>query len=115
MPSIPAPQGPCVGSIYPTAPLAAVAPTVTSDGVTYLRDLSGRLHAVRSDGSVAWTRDLGGPGGAGLTTSAIPHQGWVYVGRGDGALVASRLRGGWGGAEPAHIQLLTESLAQFLC
>jgi hypothetical protein len=44
------------------------------------------LHAIRADGTEAWSRDVGS--GAALTTAAVTSDGWLYVGRSDGYLVA---------------------------
>jgi outer membrane protein assembly factor BamB len=64
------------------------APTTTGDGVTYVPDLDGVLHALAADGALLWEVFLGGVSRSGLSTAAVQSDGWLYVGRTDGALVA---------------------------
>jgi len=72
------------------------APTVSSDDVVLLADAAGRIQAVASDGRPRWLRDVGE--GRALTTPVIQDEGWMWVGRADGVLVA--LVEGSGGARP---------------
>ena len=62
------------------------APTVSSDDIVLLADAAGRVHAVGADGSVRWLREVGA--GRALTTPVVQDEGWAWVGRADGILVA---------------------------
>lgn len=65
------------------------APATTADGVTYVADLDGTLRALSpADGATIWSTYLGGVDRAGLTTTPVQSEGWLYVGRSDGALLA---------------------------
>lgn len=70
------------------APVVA-APVVGSDGGVLVGDLEGRLTALNADGTLRWISYLGGPTRAGLTTAPVLSDGWVFVGRSDGRLVAA--------------------------
>ena len=73
---------------YPTGAPAVAAPTTTADGVTYAPGLDGTLRAVDAGGSLLWSLPIGGVQNAGLATAAVQSDGWLFVGRNDGFLVA---------------------------
>jgi len=71
-----------------TGSVAQAAPVVTGDGTIYAPGADGTLRAYADDGRWLWDLPLGGPLRAGLSTAAIQADGWLFVGRTDGVLVA---------------------------
>jgi hypothetical protein len=73
---------------FPSGATCTAAPTATADGVVYVPGGDGVLRAYDASGTRVLQAPLGGVRRAALTTSAVPHAGWVYVGRSDGELLA---------------------------
>jgi hypothetical protein len=84
---------------FPTRVAPGGAPTTTADGLIYVPGLDGILRFFESSGGPPTLLDLGDGGLAGLSTSTVQSEGWIYTGRTDGAVVALVPRSTYGRPE----------------
>lgn len=85
---------------YPLGGPPGAAPALTADGVAYSPAANGTLRAIDRAGMLLWSLALGGTRRAALTTTAVQSDGWVFVGRDDGVLLALSPSATLGGPAP---------------